>query len=58
MRSNSNFSKVGVEPAPKDTDLFLTKIGIDEYNFADELLNTNAMDEEFDPTDEEEALKQ
>ena len=59
MKSNSNFSKVQ-EPVAKaqDTDLFMTKIGIDDYAFADELLNTEALDEEFDPADEEEALKQ
>ena len=51
------------QPTTNDADLFLTKLGLDDYNFADaDLLNEQSIDGnhhqlEFDPQEEEDALR-
>ena len=65
QRSSTNLAngdkKHEKNDAVPDTDLFMTKLGIDEYNFADDLLDgedEEIIDDDLNSEDELEAEKQ
>ena len=56
QKSNTNLVKTDEEKL-RDADLFLTKLGINEYNFEEEPLDENQLPSESeDPAAEQEAL--
>ena len=56
QKSNTNLVKTDEEKL-RDADLFLTKLGINEYNFDEEPLNEYQLaSESEDPAAEQEAL--